>query len=171
MFLQRLPILVACALSMGMAQTDSRPAEPESIGVFFYLEPATQTLQELPKEDHSKHRGTGWATVTDNVKVSGASSPFHIAGKDKATFVFKATGETAQRARLYRFTVKESRREYEIGKWKRRDFQANEGIPLTLAQFGSASYKVTTESPLDPGEYALTLGYAIYSFGVSAPAK
>jgi hypothetical protein len=164
--------VLACSISLCVAQTDTnKPSEPESIGVFFYLEPATQALKELPKEEYKRHRGAGWATVTDSVKVSGPVSTFHITGNDKATFVFKATGEAAQKAQLHPFTVKDGWREYEIGKWKRRDFLPSLGLPLTLAQFGSSSYKVTTQAPLEPGEYALTMGPSVYTFSVSAPAS
>jgi hypothetical protein len=170
--MQKWLVVLACLLGVCAAQTEAnKPSEPESIGVFFYLEPATQALKELPKEEYKKHRGAGWATVTDSVKVSGPVSTFHITSNDKATFVFKATGETAQKAELYRFTVKDGWREYEIGKWKRRDFLPNAGLPLTLAQFGSSSYKVTPQAPLEPGEYALTMGPSVYTFSVSAPAS
>ncbi|HET9365856.1 MAG TPA: hypothetical protein VFP71_12675 [Candidatus Angelobacter sp.] len=172
MVLKKWLIVFICSLAVCAAQTDtSKPSEPESIGVFFYLEPGTQALKELPKEEFKRHRGTGWASVTDSVKVSGPASAFHITSNDKTTFVFKATGELAQKAELYRFTVKGDGREYEIGKWKRRDFIPNTGLPLTLAQFGSSSYKVTTQAALEPGEYALTMGSSVYTFSVSAPSS
>ena len=164
--------VLACSISLCVAQTDTnKPSEPEAIGVFFYLEPATQALKELPREEYQRHRGAGWSTVTDSVKVSGPASTFHITNNDKATFVFKATGEAAQKAQLHPFTVKDGWRDYEIGKWKRRDFLPNRGLPLTLAQFGSSSYKVTTQTQLEPGEYALTMGPSVYTFSVSAPAS
>jgi hypothetical protein len=169
--LQKLPLILACTLSICMAQTEaSKPSEPEALGVFFYVDSTTQTLKELPKEDYKKHRGSGWATITDNVKVAGAGSSFHITSNDKITFVIRTSQELAQKAKLFQFTVKDGNREYQLGKWHRRDFQENPGLPLTAAQFGNASFKVTSQSSLEPGEYALTTGFAVYTFTVSAPS-
>ena len=170
MSLQKLLLVLACTLSICAAQTEaSKPAEPEAIGVFFYLDPATQTLKELPKEDYKKHRGTGWSSVTDNVKVAGAGSSFHITSNDKLTFVIRTSQDMAQKAKLFQFTVKDGGREYQLGKWHRRDFEGNHGLPVSVAQFGNASFKLITQS-LEPGEYALATGFGVYTFAVSAPS-
>jgi hypothetical protein len=155
-----------------MAQTEaSKPAEPEAIGAFFYLEPATQVLKELPKEDYKKHRATGWNTVTDNVKVAGSGSSLHITSNDKLTFVIRTSQDLAQKAKLFQFTVKDGGREYQLGKWHRRDFEGNHGLPLTLARFSDNSFKLITQSSLEPGEYALATGQGLYTFAVSAPSS
>src|SRR5258708_35495922 len=58
--------LVFCA---AQTATDKAP-EPDAIGVFFYLDPATQTLKRLPTEEFKRHSG-GFASVTHSVRVSG----------------------------------------------------------------------------------------------------
>ncbi len=163
----QLAVVIALSLSICKAQTGgNKPPEPESIGVFFYLDPATQTLKRLPTEPFKRHSG-GFGSITQSVKVEGNASSFSVAGSDKATFVFKVfKDEEAARVKLYQFTVKGSEREYELGRWKRRDYTPNEGVTVNVAKFGDSSYKVTPEAPLTPGEYALTLGPSVFTFAV-----
>lgn len=161
--------MIAVSLSICAAQTTAKkPAEPDAIGVFFYLDPATQTLKRLPQEDFKRHTG-GFGAVTTSVRVSGDASQFHFAASDKTTFVFKVfKDEEASRAKLFQFNVKGSEREYDLGKWKRRDYTTNVGLSVDVAKFGESSYKLTPGTPLSPGEYALTLGPTVFTFGVSA---
>jgi hypothetical protein len=171
MFAQKRLVVIALLLSVCAAQTETgKLPEPESIDVFFYLESGTQTLKQLPKEDYKKHRGGAWS-ITDNVKVAGAASSFQIANNEKPTFVFKASVESAEKAKLFRFTVKGTEREYELGKWKRRDFTPNEGLSHTLAKFGDSSYKLIPDEALAPGEYALVFSTAVFTFGISPSSR
>lgn len=159
--------MIALSLIICAAQTASdKVPEPDSIGVFFYLDSATQTLKRLPTEEFKRHSG-GFAAVTQSVRVSGDASSFHLSGSDKAAFVFKVfKDEEAAKAKLFQFSVKGSEREYDLGKWKRRDFTPNTGLAVDVAKFGASSYKLTPETPLSPGEYALTLGPTVFTFGV-----
>jgi hypothetical protein len=154
--------LIICA-----AQTATdKPLEPASIGAFYYLDPASQSLKRLPQEDFKKHTG-GFGSITQSIRVSGDASSFHFPGSDKTAFVFKVfKDEEAAKAKLFQFNVKGSEREYDLGKWKRKDFTHNNGVSINVARFGN-SYKLTPETPLSPGEYALTLGPTVFTFGVS----
>ena len=162
-----LAAMIAFSLIVCAAQTAlDKPQEPESIGVFFYLDSSTQTLKRLPQEEFKKHTG-GFGSITESVKVSGDASSFHFAGNEKTTFVFKVfKDEQASGAKLFQFNVKGSEREYELGRWKRRDYTPNVGLSVNIAKFGESSYKLTPETPLSPGEYALTLGPTVFTFGV-----
>jgi hypothetical protein len=159
--------MIAVSLMISEAQTATDKAlEPASIGVFFYLDSSTQTLKRLPQEEFKKHSG-GFASLTQSIRVSGDASSFRFTGNDKTTFVFKVfKDEEASRAKLFQFNVKGSEREYDLGKWKRRDFTPNEGLTINVAKFGESSFKLTPETPLSPGEYALTLGPTVFTFGV-----
>jgi hypothetical protein len=162
-----LAAIIAFSLIVCAAQTATdKPLEPESIGVFFYFDSATQTLKRLPQEDFKKH-SSGFSSITQSVKVSGDASSFHFVANDKTTFVFKVwKDEEASRAKLFQFNVKGSEREYDLGKWKRRDYTPNVGLSVNVAKFGESSYKLTPETPLNAGEYALTLGPTVFTFGV-----
>ena len=163
----QLAAMITFSLLVCAAQTAADKAlEPESIGVFFYLDSANQTLKRLPKEEFKKHTG-GFGSITETVKVAGEASALRLAGNDKTVFVFKVfKDEEASRAKLFQFNVKGSEREYELGKWKRRDYTPNTGLSVNVAKFGESSYKLTPETPLSPGEYALTLGPTVFTFGV-----
>ena len=173
MRMPKLAVIILLAVGVCAAQTAAtNPPEPETIGMFFYLDSASQTLKRLPVEEYKRHRSSGFATISDSVKVSGPGSTFQVAADDKTTFVFKVfKDEDAGKARLFQFTVKNGEREYELGKWKRRDYTPNPGIAVNVAKFGQSSYKITTETPLAAGEYALTLGPQLFTFSVSAAGK
>jgi len=140
--------------------------EPDAIGVFFYLDPANQMLKRLPNEEFRRHTG-GFASVTTTIRVSGDTSPFQIQSNPNITFVFKVfKEEAAAGAKLFHFDVKGSGREYDLGKWKRRDYTPNPGLPVNISKFGDSSFKLSSETPLEPGEYALTLGPTVFTFSV-----
>src|SRR5258708_32413246 len=63
--------LVFCA---AQTATDQAP-EPDAIGVFFYLDPATQTLKRLPTEQFNRHSG-GLRSTTQHVRALGRTSSF-----------------------------------------------------------------------------------------------
>lgn len=175
MFIQKLAVLIALSLAICAAQTaTNKPPEPDSIGVFFYLDSTSQTLKRLPREDWKRHSKAGWTTVTQDLKLDGTNSSFQISSNDKPTFIVRASEDSAEKAKLYHFTVKGDRREYESGKWKRRDFIPNPGVTIDIAKFGESSYKIVPEAPLEPGEYALFTGETegvVFTFGVGASGK
>ena len=175
MFTRNLAVLIALSLSTCAAQTATdKPPEPESIGVFFYLDSATQTLKRLPKEDWKRHSKAGWTSVTTDLKLDGASSPFRIRASDKNIFIFRASEDSAEKSKLYKFTVKGDRREFEQGKWRRRDYKPNPGEAVDISKFGESSYRIVPEAPLEPGEYALFTGdtaAVVFTFGVDASGR
>lgn len=140
--------------------------EPEAIGVFYYLDSSAQTLKRLPKEDFKRHTG-GFGSITQSIHVSGNASSLSVGHADQTVLVFKVfKDEEAAKAKLFQFSVKGSDREYDLGKWKHRDFTPNEGVTINVAKFGESSYKLTPETPLNPGEYAVTLGPSVFTFSV-----
>ena len=132
----QLAATIALSLNICAAQTaTNKPPEPESIGAFFYFDSSTQTLKRLPKEDFKRHSG-GFGSITQSVRVSGDASSFRCAANDKATFVFKVfKDEQAAGAKLFQFNVKGSEREYDLGKWKHRDYTPNTGLSVNIAKF------------------------------------
>jgi len=172
MFVQKLFVILVLSVGVCIAQTaTAKVPEPETIGAYFYLDAASQTLKRLPKEEWKRHRGTGFTTFSDNIKVDGAESPFHISD-NKPTFVFKVfKDEDAGKTKLFRFEVKGGGREYELAKWKRKDVTYNEGVTLNVSKFGTSSYSMTPESPLEPGEYAIAAGSLVLTFAVGAAGK
>ncbi|HJT68916.1 MAG TPA: hypothetical protein VJ731_01880 [Terriglobales bacterium] len=161
-------VLVAFSVFVCSAQTVPEKApEPNAIGVFFYLDSASSTLKRLPQEEFRRHTSTGFSSVTQSVMVSGEGSSLHVADT-QPTFVFQVfKEEEASRAKLFQFNVKGSDREYDLSKWHHKETTTNTGLPLNVARYGQSSFKLTPESPLAPGEYALTLGPTVFTFSVS----
>jgi hypothetical protein len=172
MSLLRLCVVVAFSVGISAGQTPAQKSlEPDSIGVFYYLDSSTQTLKRLPSEEWKRHN-SGSFSISQDIVVSGTTSPFHVAADGKATFVFKVfKDEDAGKVKLYQFTVKGKDREYELGKWKRRDFTPNTGVSLNVTKFGEASYQLSSETPLAPGEYALASGQSMYTFSVQSSGR
>lgn len=168
-------ILIAAALLVGCcaAQTaTSTVPEPDTIGVYFYLDSASRTLKRLPKEDWKRHRGAGLVSYTDSIKVAGPGSSFHIPAGEKPTFVVSVfKSEDAAEIKLFLFTVKGQEREYQLAKAKGRDVTHNEGVAVNITKFGASSLAVIPESPLEPGEYALPWGSSVFTFSVTASGK
>jgi hypothetical protein len=163
--------VVAFSLAVAGQTAKEKAVEPESIGVFFYLDPASQELKRLPTEDFKRHTSTHFASSTQSVQVSGEASSFRIASGDNAVFLFKVSEAQLEHVRLFEFEVKKSEREYELGKRKGRDVVNNTGLTVNIAKYGDSSYKLTPESPLKPGEYALTFGPTVFTFGVGGSGK
>ena len=161
-------VLVTISLAFCAGQTAlEKVAEPNAIGVFFYLDSASGTLKRLPQEEFRRHTSNGFASVTQSVMVSGTASSFHI-GDSQPIFVFQVfKEEEASRAKLFQFSAKGSDREYDLSKWHRRESTTNTGLSLNISKYGQSSFKVTPDSPLAPGEYALTLGPTVFTFSVS----
>jgi hypothetical protein len=159
-------IIVSLAFCTAQTATDKQ-MEPDSIGAFYYVDSSTNTLKLLPQEQFQRHTG-GFGSITQSIRVSGSTSPFHFAASDQTAFLFKVfKDEAAAKAKLFQFNVKGSEREYPLGTWKRRDFTPNVGLPVNISKFGT-SFKLSPVNPLAPGEYALTLGPTVYTFGVNA---
>src|ERR1035438_4429686 len=175
MFIQKWAVLIALSFGTCAAQTaTNKPPEPELIGVFFYLDSATQTLKPLPREEYKTHSG-GFTTITQEVKLDGTASSFHISSNDKVAFVFRASEESAEKAKLYRCSINGGRREVVLGKLHRADFKPNPGLPVDITKFGESSYKIVPQAPLDPGEYALLTGVTqtpvMFTLGVSPSGR
>jgi len=149
MFIGKLLVMVIFLLTFCAGQTaPDKLLEPDSIGVFFYLDPATQTLKRLPVEE--------WAWRANDVTVHGSASPFRIA-EDKPTFVVKTfKAEDAEGIRLFQFRVKGDSRRHRFGRRTFKTFTPDQGTACNIVKFGESSYKVTPEAPLEAGEYELT---------------
>ena len=171
MIIRRLGLLVVLSLSSCEAQSaSSKPLEPTSIGVVFFLNSSSQTLKPL-QDEAWKAQGNGFFTATGSIQVSGESSSVRIAASDKTEFVFNI--EHPQNARLYRFTQKKHQRYFEIVKISHggRTRENLPGIPVDITKFGESSYRLVPQSPLSPGEYVILTGPKIFSFGIDPDSR
>jgi hypothetical protein len=171
MFTKALTAAIAAGVlstGLGAGQTATKPPEPTEIGVFYYHDPDTQTLKPLPNE-RAKKQHSGAFTDTVSVVVSGGHSPFSIAASNRGAFAFKAGSPEA--VKLFLFDVKDNQRKYWLGKRKGNTTDTNDGVPVEIVKLGESSYQVVPKSPLAPGEYAITVGPRLYTFGVVSSKK
>jgi hypothetical protein len=163
-----LPLLMSVGNCAGQI-TRSNPGEPPLVGVFFYLDQATQELKALPAE-HSKTTVEGLRR--NFIEVSGTHSPFRIATNDKTEFIFKI--EHPEYARLFKFTAKKDYRHFEFMKSTFRTKDPDASINVNITKFGESSYKLIPQTPLERGEYGLLISSwreyvpTIFTFSVGA---
>ena len=155
------PLVVALSLGTCAGQTTaSKPLEPEFVGVFFYLDPGTQQLRELPLERYKVTKDRHHIFFD----VSGANSPLRLSGGERIEFIFKI--EHPESAQLLQFIVS---MEKKTGQNYRRWEAVTTGgspdprIPVEISKFGESSYKLTPRTPLGPGEYTLLIGPMLYA--------
>jgi hypothetical protein len=163
----------------GAKQTEKiKTPEPEMLGVFCDLDPSTQTLKALPKEEFKKEVHHAWGSAfyrraTTIITVHGETSMFHIPAGRSDVFVIRTSAETALNIKLFPFKIKKNMREYELGVAHGYLLSGNVenefGITVDVACYGDSLYKVTTPAPLVPGEYALTDGRHVFTFSIVAP--
>jgi hypothetical protein len=141
------------------------PAPPKVIGVPFYLDSSAGELKKLANEPYKEHASGGGpfsTTITRNVQMEGKTSAFRIPSHNKIVFVYDAT----TLPRLYKFTVKGSKREFPYEKGNVRNSTPIDGITVSVSRYKETALQFFSDQPLEPGEYAIVFGDHIYTFGV-----
>jgi hypothetical protein len=162
---------VALSLNVGAGQTVSgKPREPELVAVFFYLDPASQELKRVPAENWMAHGFSDGSII-----VSGTGSPLNVAN-NRPEFIFQVAHP--EYAKVFQFVVnaKKKQRQFELVKTKNRSRDSDPGMPVDITRYGDSSYRLTPQTPLENGEYALfigestlRLGSRLFTFSVGAP--
>jgi hypothetical protein len=154
--------------------------EPEYVGVFYYYDSGAHSLKELPVDDYRIHTLvplTVFSNVRWKIRVPHKSSSFQVESGGKPSFVFQ--NSEVLNVRLFQFSINDDEREFEKEKGKvNRGFYSNSslnltsnpGLPVDVSKFGDA-YKITPAAPLEPGEYALTTGERLFTFGIGETKK
>jgi hypothetical protein len=165
------------------------PPEPDTVGIF-YLDVGSQKLVALPSEKFKAVSYTetfrGVSRSGDTISgvrggswfysVSGAQSAFRIVAAPGTTFVFrtpvKGINEGLYYVELFRLVVQKEKRTFlrteKLVWYQQTGLQplSSERTEVTMQVLGNSCYQITPKSPLRPGEYALVMGNAIYTFGV-----
>jgi hypothetical protein len=174
MRVQIFALVVALSLGMGICRAqsaESKPVEPVAVGQIFLLDSSSQTLKMLPVEgtkEVTHALGGGWSPYyLAGLEIKGTSSPFRIGSGTKIELVFK-TGNPESVVLYSTEQVKKNRRAYYARNRGRELVSRIPGIPILVTQYGQSSYKLTTNAPLPPGEYLISLGTNanIITFGV-----
>ncbi len=154
-------------------------AEPQYINSFYAVD-AQGNLVELEHETvtfHAKARALpGYVSAKMTTQFKPGHSPVRLPGASQ--FLVKGRGQIDPQSRFELRLLKDTKdhREFVMSQTRGSVFGASstsnpsEGaIPIRFEEYGLGSYRITTEHPLEPGEYALTMrGFVteLYCFGV-----
>jgi len=171
-----LPAILGLLSCVAFAQSAPiQPAEPDAIGVVFYLDSANNKLVPLPDEPYKAvghPKGLGFGGATGVIVLDGTDSAFRIPNSDKLAWVVRVSNPEV--VKLYLFTRKKKTREAELARagFGGTSIKQFTGIPLLVTKYGDSSFKLTPESHLEPGEYAIDLpGGKMFTFGIDAPKQ
>jgi len=161
-------LIVVFSVSSFAQDFQPLPAPPDVIDVPFYLDMSVGELKKLPNEPYKEHAGGGSLSKTFTVEMKEKASSFRIPAHNKISFVYDATTIP----RLYKFTVKGSKREFPYDK-RSYGFFGNssrdshiDGIAVSVSRYKETAFQFSSDQPLDPGEYAIIFADRIYTFGV-----
>lgn len=148
------------------------PPEPEAIGIVYYLDSTAQKLVPLPIEQYKAvghAKGLGFGGATGVLVLEGPAAAVRIPSADGLAMVVRVSNP--ELAKLYLFTRKKKTREVELARvgFAGTSQKISHGLALVVTKYGESSFKLTPESRLDPGEYAIDMpGGKIFTFGIDA---
>jgi hypothetical protein len=176
-YLLLLPVM---ASMLSGQQSDTKPAEPEAIGVACYLDPVTHTIKALPNEQGKAvgkaKAGFAHVNATGFLDFVGVSSSFRVPVSEKNEFVFKLLNADLSRIKLYkgaqdskkrlrRFEVTQGKTEVHLFGQATAETTTLDGISIELVKYGESSYELRAVN-LEPGEYLIVGLAGDYTFGV-----
>jgi len=156
-------------VSVQQPKPETRPADPESLNVVYFLDPADQTLKPLPKEAAKVvAKRSGFTGAKGIIQIPGAASSFRLKSGKDLVFVIKCTSPESYD--LYPFEKKKDKREAMVSKAKAGFFggvsQTKAGtVPLNVSKYGEMSYRFVVTAP-EPGEYGFPVKWEVYHFAV-----
>jgi len=155
--------------SAQQSKPEAKPADPESMSVVYFLDPADQTLKPLPKEPAkvvTKH--SGFSGAKGYIQIPGGASSFRLKSGQDLTFVIKCTSPESYE--LYPFEKNKDKREALVSKAKAGFFggvssEKKDTVPMNISKYGEMSYKFVVKAP-EPGEYGIPVKWEVYHFAV-----
>ena len=156
------PLFILCFTTIALTQT---PVEPTVIGDVFIVDPS-QALKALPQEQwEDVPKRTSMAHGGFFIEMSGEHSSYRIKAGANVEFVFKIGNP--ENVALYAFSLKKKKRltEYSelLSNWGKRPIP---GIPAEVVSYGQSSFKLVPKSPLAVGEYVISTGNKMFTFGI-----
>jgi hypothetical protein len=161
--------LSLCAIT-AISQERKLP-EPESIGVFYYLDAVNESLLPLDRQVAvGKKRGLIKEQIV--VQLVGEKSSVRLKTNQKMEFVVNLpNGIDPNKYHLYLFDVKKGKREIVLAQSTMTGAKSNfVQVPCNITKFGGA-YKFTPSQTLAAGEYGFFPNDSndSFSFGIDAP--
>jgi hypothetical protein len=152
---------------------DRKLPEPESIGVFYFLDSINNSLSPMERQVAvSKKRGMIKEQAL--VQVTGEKSTFRLNSDQKMEFVVNLpNGIDPNNYHLYLFSVKQGKRELILAESTMTGYKSNfVQVPCNITKFGAA-YKYSPSQALTAGEYGFFPKGSndAFCFGIDAAKK
>jgi len=168
-----------CVLCIGMVlspvlaqQTnpETKPPEPASMNVVYFLDPSDQTLRPLPKDTAKVVTKRGFASAKGFIQIPGATSLLRLKSGHDLEFVIKCADP--DKYELFPFTTGKDKREAMVSAAKAKFFggvttERKVGATVAVSKVGDMVYRFVVTAP-EPGEYGFAVGWSVYGFGVDA---
>lgn len=145
----------SAALNLPPATQDNKAPEPETIGVLFYRDPATNTLLPLDRETISVKVSPGFFKASAKIRVKGVSAKLRLKAAPKPEFIIQlANGVDPNKIKLYLLKIDGDKRVTTVatasGFGSKTELNT---LPFDVTKWGQNSYKLVPSQPLVPGEY------------------
>lgn len=161
-------LLVVVGSASSAAQDAKKTVEPEYLGTFFSLNSDDGALSPLERQTpaiRTKVKGLGFGGGDAFGEVSGAKSPIRFTAGSVPAFIVRAASrdkDPASTIQFFAWKVNKDSRVMIISKVRALGLGTQSGtgasdVRFIASKFGDASFKVVPESPLPPGEYALSM--------------
>jgi len=173
--------LVVCVLFVALlmlAQDTSPVREPEFIGAFYALDASSGNLLDLERQTprfqlHTKMMG--YRGGKESAVVPGPRSPVRFKSGSPIAFIVKLeTGGQDPTTLISIHSMKSRKNEREVEMvsvgalgHSSKSTLDDSAVPINVAKYGQASYKVTSSQTLAPGEYVIASSPRVgYFFGI-----
>lgn len=149
-----------------LAQEKKTMAEPEYIGVFFYLEENGNlvALERQTPEVKMKVKALGYGGAESLLRIKGEQSTVRFKADQKLTFVVRVSSQSIDPVSIidfYRFNSKKGYRQLTITKvgtmgMNSKTTVSEFAVQFNVAKYGESSFKVVPANTLLSGEYCLS---------------
>jgi hypothetical protein len=179
----------AAVLTLGTpaaAQDAPKPLEPEYANSLFLLDSSgsLKPLERQPVGVGGKGRVLGFGAMGVSYEIQNEHSPIRVASSAPLEIVVKLEDrdvDTATPVLLYPLRIAKRKRQILISGagfmaiHTKSDLQSTQ-LQMVFAKYGQASLKITPESPLAPGEYAIAVQTrdeqpTAYCFGIDTATR
>jgi hypothetical protein len=158
--------LLVSLFIIASGQESGKVQEPEYIGVFFLLEPATGNLIPLERqtpEGKIKLKAMGFGGGESVLEVKGEKSPVRFRADQKLEFVVLVSSQQTDPQGIIQFFSLESKkgkRQLVISKagsmgMSGKSVTSERAVPFNAAKYGASSFRIVPLQNLVPGEYGL----------------
>ena len=148
----QLVVFLACSAILGqvLPGQEKKSPEPETIGVFYYFDLASNSL--IPLERQTGKAKAGFTSAS--AEIAGGQSPVQVKSGPRPGFVIRlASGVDPNKFQLYRFETKKDKRKVKIAGLSG---STGAGKPCDVVSFGQSSYLIKPSKDLEPGEYGFS---------------